>query len=172
MNRCGFFLAGAVIAGSAFSPTLAMTQPLQQPSGEVVLTVGGQISRFNGDAVAMFDQQMLATYPVTQFTTTTVWTQGEVHFAGVALAEVLRDVGASGSTIIATGVDEFFAEIPMSSITDTMPILAYAMDGQQMSLRNRGPLWIMYPYDSNATLRSEVVQTRSVWQLIKLDVAE
>jgi hypothetical protein len=51
-------------------------------------------------------------------------------------------------------------------------LIAYAMDGKEMSVRYKGPLWIVYPYDSNANYRTEITYARSVWQLDRIDVRD
>ena len=50
------------------------------------------------------------------------------------------------------------------------PIIAYMMNGEEMSVRNKGPLWLVYPYDLNHEYRSEVIYSRSIWQLDRIDV--
>jgi hypothetical protein len=40
-----------------------------------------------------------------------------------------------------------------------------------MSVRDKGPLWVIYPYDSD-DYRSEVIYSRSIWQLDRLEVVQ
>jgi hypothetical protein len=37
-----------------------------------------------------------------------------------------------------------------------------------MSLREKGPLWVIYPYDSDPAYRTEETYSRSIWQLNRL----
>jgi hypothetical protein len=46
------------------------------------------------------------------------------------------------------------------------------MDGNAMSVRDKGPLWVIYPYDSDAAYRTEVIYSRSIWQLDRLEVVQ
>jgi hypothetical protein len=71
---------------------------------------------------------------------------------------------------LATAINDYTVEIPMSDAVEGGPIIAYLMDGNEMSIRDKGPLWVIYPYDSDADFRSEVVFTRSIWQLDRLVV--
>ena len=52
------------------------------------------------------------------------------------------------------------------------PILAYLNDGEEMPVRDKGPLWVVYPYDLNASYQSEVIYSRSIWQLDRIVVVE
>ena len=54
----------------------------------------------------------------------------------------------------------------------TAPLVAYEMDGETMSRRQKGPLWIVYPFDSDADFRSEVIYSRSIWQLDRLEIVK
>ena len=39
-----------------------------------------------------------------------------------------------------------------------------------MAVRDKGPLFIVYPYDSDEVLRSERYYNRSAWQLKSLEI--
>jgi hypothetical protein len=47
-------------------------------------------------------------------------------------------------------------------------ILAYRMNGAELSVRDKGPLWIMFPFDDKPELKSELIYSQSVWQLRKM----
>ena len=48
-------------------------------------------------------------------------------------------------------------------------MLAYLMDGKTMSVREKGPLWLIYPFDDNADYRSEETYAHSIWQIARID---
>ena len=150
----------------------AQAETLSMPTNEVVLTVSGQIERTNGDDSAQFDLAMLRALPRTGFSTSTIWTEGERRFDGVSLAALLKAIGAQGSRIVATALNDYSIEIPVQEMTSTLPIIAYELDGEEMSVREKGPLWIVYPYDSDSRYRSEKVYARSIWQLNRIEVID
>ncbi len=39
-----------------------------------------------------------------------------------------------------------------------------------MAVRDKGPLFVIYPYDSNTELQSELYFGRSAWQLRTIEV--
>ena len=49
-------------------------------------------------------------------------------------------------------------------------MIAYERNGAVMSVRDKGPLWIVYPYDSNPDYQTEEIYARSIWQLEKITV--
>jgi hypothetical protein len=49
-------------------------------------------------------------------------------------------------------------------------ILAIKRNGEYMSVRDKGPLFVIYPYDSSPDLKSQTYYARSAWQVAKIDV--
>jgi hypothetical protein len=167
----GFSAAVLVFAGFAASPAPARTD-LAAPEGEVVLSVSGALAKTNAADRADFDMAMLSALPAISFTTTTNWTDGVKTFTGVPLKALLDDLGAEGATLSATALNDYSAEIPRQGLQDEAPIIAYAIDGETFDRRDKGPLWIVYPYDADAAYRSAAVYNFSVWQLRSLTVSK
>jgi len=145
-------------------------QTLPEPVGEIILTVTGQITQTNASGAARFDHTMLAALGPVSFDTTTIWTDGVQTFTGIPLAVIVAHVGAQGATIAATALNDYRVEIPMSDAVEGGPILAYSQNGDPLSARDKGPIWLIYPYDSNSAYRSDVVYARSIWQLDRMDI--
>jgi hypothetical protein len=145
---------------------------LPQPKGEVILTVSGKLTQTNDDGVARFDLAMLRELPVTSFQTETIWTSGPQEFTGVSLHVLLSALGADGSALRSVAINDYEVHIPTSDAQKGGPILAYELNGAPMSVRNKGPLWIVYPYDSDPRFRTEVVYSRSIWQLDQIEIVD
>lgn len=145
-------------------------EPLPRPEGAVILTIAGVIGTTNQGNAAAFDLAMLQAMEPVTITTTTIWTEGPQEFTGVRLKALLDSISAGGKPVEAHALNDYFTEIPVEDITDTGPIVAYAQNGNLLSVRDKGPLWIVYPYDEDARWRSEVIYTRSIWQLNSIDV--
>jgi hypothetical protein len=147
-------------------------EPLGKPKGPVILTVAGDIRCTNVGPEAQFDRSMIESLGPVTLRTTTIWTEGVQEFTGVPLARVLEVVEAGGGMIDALAINDYWAEIPVSDATESGPILAYLMNGQPMSRRDKGPLWVIYPYDADPSLHSEDIYARSVWQLRRMEIRD
>ena len=160
--------APAFVAVLALGTMLApgMAAELDAPTGDVLLTVSGAVTVTNRGDMAVFDLGLLESLPQVEFTTATIWTQGEHRFTGVTL----EAVGADGTILNATAINDYSVEIPVSDAVEGGPIVAYRMDGETMSVRDKGPLWVVYPYDDVREYRSEVIYSRSIWQLDRIDI--
>lgn len=142
---------------------------LDQPAGDVVLTVRGRISETNSPSAAVFDMAMLSALPRTSFEATTRWTD-EALFEGVLLRDLMAAVGADGTAIVATALNEFSATIPMNEAFQLPVLIATHMNGEPMKVRDFGPLWIVYDVDGNPELQTLQTERKMVWQLKELVV--
>ncbi len=104
------------------------------------------------------------------FETATIWTEGQQQFTGVPLAQIIKGLGVNDGELEAIAVNAYSVTIPVSDAVMDGPIVAYERNGAEMSLRNKGPLWIVYPYDHDPSYRTEAVYARSIWQLEKIIV--
>lgn len=161
----GGLLAG-LVAGSAARATGA----LPSPAGKPILTISGRITRTNEGESAIFDRPMLEGLEQAGFQTTTPWYNGPVRFEGVKMTSLMDAVGATGSTIMAVALNDYTTELPISDFEKHGVILAIKRDGIYMPVRDKGPLFIVYPYDSAAELKSQQFYSRSAWQVAKLVV--
>ncbi len=152
--------------------SVASAAKKEAPTGAVVLTVSGAITHENGDGIMQYDMEMLRTLGEREFTTTTIWTEGEKTFSGVSLHVLLDHVGANGTRIDATAINDYKVQIPATDAHELGPIIAYEIDGNPMSRREKGPLWVIYHYDSDPVFRTEVIYSRSIWQLDRIEILE
>lgn len=160
-----------VLLAFAGGPAAAQDATLSKPSGEVVLTVSGSITRTNDGTSAAFDRAMLEGMPARSFVTQTQWTEGEQTFEGVPLPELLTAVGAKNPTVVnAVALDGYSVGIPLSDPAAQQAVIAYRLNGQPLPDPGYGPLWVMFPFDSDPALKKEPVYSYSIWQLEKLVV--
>jgi hypothetical protein len=150
---------------------LAHARPaLPAPSGRIVLTITGHIRLHNQGSRAVFDIAMLEALPQHTFTTHTPWTEHRVSFTGPLLRDLLEAVGAHGRKLRATALDDYRAIIPIEDAYLYDVIVATRKNGSLMTVRDKGPLFIIYPFDQNPALKSLRFYERSIWQVNRLEV--
>jgi hypothetical protein len=165
-----FIGAVSVAVLAALAPLSVSADALPAPTGEVLLTVRGEIANRNDGDAALFDRAMLEALGVASFETTTIWTEGVQIFAGVPLGALLDALGAEGTTLRAIALNDYAVEIPVSDAEANGPIVAYLQNGEPMSVREKGPLWVVYPYDARTAYQTEQIYSRSIWQLVAIEV--
>lgn len=147
---------------------------LPAAQGQVILRVSGHLEHGNvvegSKSIAEFDLDMLRHFGAKTISTSTIWSSGQIDFRGVPLAAVLRAIGAEGRTLRLTALNDYTIDMPVSMIEAEVPILAYEMNGVLLSSRDKGPLWVIYPFDSESKYQNEESYSRSVWQLVGIEV--
>jgi hypothetical protein len=143
---------------------------LEAPGGAVVLTISGRLSNPNQGERAMFDMAMLEKLPQRSFSTTTPW-YGELHkFTGPLLRDVLAAAGADGKQLKAVALNDYKVDIPAEDTKTYDVVLARLMDDKPMPVRDKGPLFIIYPFDARPELRNTIYYSRCAWQLKAIEV--
>jgi hypothetical protein len=156
----------AVLAIALAHPAFAA----DKPAGKPILTLTGKISNKNSGNRYVFDMAALEKLPQYSFTTGTPWFKQPVKFTGPLLRDVLAAAGASGETLTASALNDYKTDIPVKDVLDHNVIIARLMDDKPMPVREKGPLFIIYPYDDNPELRSKTYFSRSAWQLKAIEV--
>ncbi|GGE23727.1 oxidoreductase [Primorskyibacter flagellatus] len=146
-------------------PSLA-ADPLPVATGTPMLTItaGGDTHRLDADG--------LRALPVAEFVTTTIWTEGPQSFAGVRMTDLLDRLGISSGTMILTAANGYQVRVPVADFGPDGAIIAYDRNGEAMTLRDKGPLWLVYPYDSDPKFRTEIIYANSIWQLDRIEFAD
>lgn len=152
--------------------SIAAAQEMALPTGDIILTVTGEIDVTNAESALVLDFDALAALDAETLETTTIWTEGLQSFQGVSLKTLTDLLGTKEGTLLAAAINDYTVEIPVSDAVEGGPIIAYLMNDKEMSVRDKGPLWVIYPYDRNADYRSEVVYSRSIWQLDRIEVVK
>ncbi|MDN3920136.1 molybdopterin-dependent oxidoreductase [Roseateles violae] len=170
-SRRRIWLAAAALLLAALPGAWA----LEAPSGKVVLTISGPLRSPNdGKGQASFDMAMLAALPQHSFTTKTPWYQGPRKFTGPLLRDVLAaagvDTSQQGRKLEARAINDYKVTIPLDDAQRHEVLLARLMDDRPMAVRDKGPLFIIYPFDKDEQLRNTVYYGRSAWQLKALAV--
>jgi hypothetical protein len=115
--------------------------------------------------MAMLDALRQATV-----TTNTPWYDGPKSFSGPLGLALLDAVGASGTMLKVTALNDYVTEIPVSDIRDYRVVLATRIDGNEMSVREKGPIFVIYPFDAHTELNNETYYGRSAWQVKSIEV--
>ena len=151
---------------TAFAFALAFASPLAAQDG-VVLSIDGKVRQGQPVQLTLDELDQL---PQTIIRTATPWHDHVVEFQGVTLSSLMDLVGAEGETAFVLALNEYSAEVPLADFATFEPILATRQDGQVMSVADKGPLFIVYPYDEHPELQAEKFYLRSVWSVSSITI--
>ncbi|MEO9576687.1 MAG: molybdopterin-dependent oxidoreductase [Tateyamaria sp.] len=110
--------------------------------------------------------------PQVTFETSTIWTDGTVMFSGVPLKALLGELSGQSGVVEMVALNDYKVDMPLNRVEDGAPILATRMNGETMSVRDKGPYWVVFPYDSDTKYQTETTYAWSIWQLNRLKVVD
>jgi len=88
----------------------------------------------------------------------------------VLARQLMAAVGATGTTVRAVALNDFESTIPLADFDRYPVLLATSIDGRQLEVRDKGPIWIVYPWSDHPELDDLPTRRKSVWQLSSLHV--
>jgi hypothetical protein len=157
----------------ALLPILALAAPAraQGPAGREVLLVTGRIAESHRAQGARFDLAALEALGRTELVTRTAWTGAEPQrFAGVPLARLVEAVGAAGEVLRGVALNDYAIRAPLAELLRDGAFLATRQDDQPLRIRDRGPVWMIFPWSERPSLDNAVVRERAIWQLRRIEI--
>ncbi|QQA42034.1 hypothetical protein [Pelagovum pacificum] len=140
---------GAFVAGMA---STAMAQ-------DTLLTVesatGEQVEYTIDDLEAL---------PQVEYVTMNPYIDSPSSFSGPLLRDLVEGVGEDEQLSL-VAINDYSVEIPMGDAINYDVIVATRLDGHHMSVREKGPLWVMYPFSDHPELNDSIYNARLIWQL-------
>nr|WP_314901028.1 hypothetical protein [uncultured Deefgea sp.] len=128
---------------------------------KIILTVTGKPAT---NAVQLTDAA-LSKLPQKSMTLQTPWYPVSKKFEGPLLRDVLKLAGISSGTIRLIALNDYTISIPVSDAFQYDVIVARLLDSKPMSVREKGPLFIVYPFHEHEELRKTDYYRRCSWQL-------
>lgn len=162
--RATIFSVLFLVSLCAFTPVFADDEP-------VLLTLEITSEEGGESEIATLTRSDLMAFPAVSFTTRTNWTTGPMTFSGVALMTLLEHFGVTEGEIELMAINQYSVLLAVDEPTNDGAILAYLMDGNPMTPRDKGPIWMVYNYDADRKYRTETVFSRSIWQLDRIIIS-
>ena len=143
---------------------------MDAPPGPVVLTVSGRLRDGQRASPAQFDMAALERLQQTGYSTRTPWYSQPRKFTGPLLRDVLASTGLHGSQLRLMALNDYRVDLPFDDVLQHDVLLARLMDDKPMAVRDKGPLFVIYPFDQHTALRNAVYYSRCAWQLRAIEV--
>jgi hypothetical protein len=78
---------------------------------------------------------------------------------------VLAAAGTRRTQLTAVALNDYTVAIPAEDADRYRVIVAIKRNGAYMPVRDKGPLWIVYPLDDSKELRTPETHAKMIWQL-------
>ena len=136
------------------------------------LTISGKIGKTTNSAKNAYEisEREFLALPRSTVTTSTPWTP-KSDFAGPLLSRVLSEVDAKGTKLRLIALDNFSVEVDAGYLERYGTILAISRNDVRLTIRDFGPIFVMYPRDSfKQELDTPAAASYLVWQLCGIEV--
>lgn len=163
-------ISAAALAIGVLTLVLAPAMAAPAEKSKPILIISGMITNKESDGTLAFDRAKLESMPKAEITTSTPWTAGPQVFTGVPLKALMAAAGATGTTLRVVALNNYAHEFPLSDVEAYDVLLAYTQNGKALSIREKGPLWIIYPLDRSKQLQTIEYHSRMVWQVKEIQV--
>jgi len=136
-----------------------------QAKSEIV--IAGKTDMSANGAVHLSIDAFEALAPKTIIKTSTPW-HVETTFSGVSGADFVRIAGVHSDKLIVRATNDYQTTIPVSDLMEHGVLFVTRMNGKRIGLREKGPIFVIYPFDQAPELNTEVYIGRSIWQIKKI----
>jgi hypothetical protein len=128
---------------------LQVGDAIPAPTGDVVLTIDGNISQHNEGETLVFDMETLEKLGVVQYDVDDPFVKKNIVYSGVLLSEILKFAGAApdAKTITLHALDDYSVDMPLEDATKWPVLVALKADGKYMPIENNGPLISIFPFN-------------------------
>ncbi len=134
---------------------------------QTVLTVAPMDA---GGPARTFTMTQLLALPQAEIRTANEFIDGTRVFRGPTILDVLRaSGGANARSVRMIALNDYEIQVDTSEFRKYDPILALTMDGEALSVRDKGPIWMIYPMSDFPELRDPVYNSRLIWQLTRIE---
>lgn len=154
-------LARLAASGALASMALSNVRAQAAPEADLVI----RLKNGSQKTVRFEDLRNLEQHDLT---TSSPWYEGKTTFTGPLLRDVLALANFKSDTIEAKALNDYRITIPYEDVVKFNVVLAHTINGERLTIRTRGPLFVIYPFDKVADLRVSTYYARCIWQLTQL----
>lgn len=152
--------------------TLKAGSAIPAPTGDVVLTIDGNISQKNVGETLQFDMATLESIHLIEYKVDDPFIKRNIAYTGVLFSELLEIAGAdkNATTLKLWALDDYSAEMKISDALKWPVIVATKADGTYMTLEQKGPLISVFPFNDFPEIDQVAYENQWLWALAKITV--
>ncbi|MDR9827681.1 hypothetical protein RCJ22_18935 [Vibrio sp. FNV 38] len=113
-----------------------------------------------------FTQEQLLEIDQHELTTVLPWIEGDAIFSGVYVQDLVNSADLDmPEQVTFVALNDYKVTIPSSDFETFKPIFAIYRDGKEMSVKDKGPYWIVYPLSDMPELNEPDTHAKMIWQI-------
>ncbi len=157
---------GAAFAAFALTALAGLTAPGLVFAGAPALEL---VSADKSQTLELSLEELEA-LPQATVRTENEFADGMVTYRGPLVRDVLAKLGLDKlEQVRFIAANDYYVDVPNKDFTDYDAILAMEANGEKLSRREKGPLWLMYPISDHAELKDPIYLRRLIWQVVRIE---
>jgi hypothetical protein len=151
--------------------TLNAGDAIPVPSGDVILTVTGNIGTSNVDDTIQMDIATVESVGQVEYTVDDPFENRAVTYRGVLMSDLLNlwQVGDDATTLHVVALNDYAVDVPLADLHTYPVIFALQADGEYMPIATRGPAMLVYPYN-DFEFEVAIYNDYWAWQIKSIEV--
>lgn len=144
----------------------------------LITTFGGQafagsdvfltLTDADGAIVVELTEDALLAMEQTIVETENEFIDGMGGYSGPLARDVIALLGDDLEEVLLTAVNDYAVPVPVEDFVKYDVIFAMSRDGEDFSVRDKGPIWVIYPMSEYEELQDRIYNDRLIWQLVKV----
>nr|WP_159063824.1 hypothetical protein [Thaumasiovibrio occultus] len=121
------------------------------------------------DKQLIVSTEELSQMMVTHYVTALPWTNGREIFSGVLFETLFEHYDLPlPETVGLIALNDYRTTISREDILKYQPIIAFQRNGEPMSVRNKGPFWVIFSLEIYPELDNINYHSKMIWQLTQI----
>ena len=151
--------------------TASITEPTKlEPRHDTLLNIQAANNSGCNNTIELNDEKLLA-LPQQQFVTHHSWSSEAESFSGPLLQDVLATTCNNTKKLKLTALNDYAIDMDFTEVKKYQPIVALSVNGKRLSVREKGPLWVMLPLDDHK-LNDQSMDGMMIWQLSDITILQ
>ena len=142
------------------------------PTGDVVLTLFGDIGVTNSGDTLQLDMPTLEGFGLVKYAVNDPWLEATNTYTGVLMSDLSKVLGASvdATSLRITALDDYSVDISLEDAEKWPILLATRINGDYMDVENSGPTRVIFPLDTYPDIDKVETKTLWVWNIKSVEV--
>jgi len=115
------------------------------------------------------NETALMALPQQEFTTNHTWSETADTFRGPLLKDVLELACNNTQTLNLKAINDYSIRMDFTMAQPLEPIVAHTVNGKRLSVREKGPLWVMISTDQHK-VAPKSLDAMMIWQLSDITI--
>jgi hypothetical protein len=151
--------------------TLNSGDSIPAPSGDVILTVAGNIGTTNVDDSIQMDLATIESVGLVDYSVDDPFENREIIYRGVLMSDLLDvwQVGEDATVLHVVALNDYAVDVPLADLREYPVLFALQADGEYMPISTRGPAMLVYPYN-DFEFDAAIYNDYWAWQINTIEV--